>query len=70
MQQLSSVEVFPLRAGSEGREGGSPRRANTQFLLQLLMELQLFEGTVLLNAVLQLGPQAPHLPEKLPQLHW
>lgn len=70
MQQLSSVEVFSLRAGSEGGEGGSPRRADTQLLLQLLVELQLFEGTVLLDAVLELGSQTPHLPEQLPQLHW
>lgn len=69
MQQLSSVEVFPLGAGSEGREGGSPRRASTQLLLELLVELELFEGAVLLDAVLQLSSQTPHLPEQFPELH-
>lgn len=69
MQQLSPVEVFSLRAGSERGEGGGPRRAATQLLLQLLVELQLFEGAVLLDAVLQLGSQTPHLPEQLSQLH-
>lgn len=69
MQQLSPVEVLSLRAGSEGGEGGGPRRAHTQLLLQLLVELQLFESTVLLDTVLQLGSQTPHLPEQLPQLH-
>lgn len=70
VQQLSSVEVFPLRTGSEGREGGGPRRAAPQLLLQLLVEFELFEGAVLLDAVLELGSQTPHLPQQLPQLHW
>lgn len=70
MQQLPSVEVFSLWAGSEGREGRSARRAYTQLLLQLFVELQLLEGAVLLDAVLQLGPQTSHLPQQLPKLHW
>ena len=69
VQQLPPVEVLSLRAGSEGGQGGGPRRADAQLLLQLLVELQLFEGAVLLDAVLQLGSQTPHLPEQLPQLY-
>lgn len=70
VQQLSPVEVLSLRAGSEGGEGGGPRRAHhPQLLLQLFVELQLFEGAVLLDAVLQLGSQTPHLPEQLAELH-
>lgn len=69
VQQLTSVEVFSLRAGRESREGGSPRGANAQLLLQLFVKLQLFQSAVLLDAVLQLGSQTPHLPEQLPQFH-
>lgn len=69
MKQLSPVEVFSLRAGSEGREEGGPRGADPQPLLQLLVELQLFEGGVLLDSVLQLSSQTPHLTEQLAQLH-
>lgn len=69
MKQLSPVEAFSLRAGGEGREEGGPWGAHPQPLLQLLVELQLFEGGVLLDAVLQLSSQTPHLAEQLAQLH-
>lgn len=69
MKQLSPVEVFSLRAGGEGREEGGPWGANPQPLLQLLVELQLFEGGVLLDSVLQLSSQTPHFAEQLAQLH-
>lgn len=68
VQQLSPVEVFPLRAGSEGTEEGGPWGADPQPLLQLLVELQLFEGGVLLDTVLQLSSQTPHFAEQLAQL--
>lgn len=68
MQQLPPVEVLPLRAGAEGAEEGGPRGAHPQPLLQLLVELQLLEGGVLLDAVLQLSSQAPHLAQQLAQL--
>lgn len=70
MKQLSPVEVFSLRAGGERREEGGPWGADPQPLLQLLVELQLFEGAVLLDAVLELSSQTPHLTEQLPKLHW
>lgn len=69
MKQLSPIEVFSLRAGGEGREKGSPRGADPQPLLQLLVQLQLFEGRVLLDTVLQLSSQTPDLAEQLAQLH-
>lgn len=70
MQQLAAVEIFPLGAGAEGRERRGPRRAHPQLLLQLLVQLQLLESAVLLDAVLQLGPQTAHLSKQLPELHW
>lgn len=68
VQQLPPVEVFPLRAGGEGAEERGPRGAHPQPLLQLLVQLQLFEGGVLLDAVLQLSSQTPHLAQQLAQL--
>lgn len=68
VQQLPPVEVFPLRAGGEGAEEGGPRGAHPQPLLQLLVELQLFEGGVLLDAVLQLSSQTPHFAQQFAQL--
>ena len=58
MKQLPSVKAVSLWARSEG----SDHSGGAQLLLQLFVELQLLEAAVLLDAVLQLRTETPHLP--------